>query len=207
MPRVKICGITNLADARVAAEAGADFLGFIFYPKSPRYVTPAQVAEIVAGLDRDGLQFVGVFVDEPQDAVVQVVARCGLDVAQLHGQEPPEAVGALAAQGVPVIKAFRVRDGLSRRALARYRPTAYLLDTYVPGRAGGTGRTFDWSLATVAQRCGPVVLAGGLHPGNVAEAVRTVAPWAVDVSSGVEVAPGRKDPEKVRAFVRNARAC
>jgi phosphoribosylanthranilate isomerase len=207
MTRVKICGITNLEDARVAAEAGADLLGFVFYPQSPRYVEPGSVCQIVQAIRRASfaVRFVGVFVDEAPGSVWQATSVCGLDYAQLHGSEPPETVLALRERGLDVIKAFRVRNGASLAEIERYRATAYLLDSYVPGQPGGTGQTFDWTLAARAKPYGPVILAGGLTPGNVAEAVRTVQPWCVDVSSAVEAAPGCKDPDKVRRFVDAAR--
>jgi phosphoribosylanthranilate isomerase len=211
MTRVKICGITNVEDARVAVEAGADFLGFVFYPKSSRYVTPSQVRKIVAqshfaplrGLEYPipNTHLVGVFVNESPETVAQTLDFCGLDYAQLHGAETPETVSALVEQGFGVIKAFRVRDGAVLAEIERYPATAYLLDTFVAGQAGGTGHTFDWNLAARATRYGPIVLAGGLTPDNVARAVRVAQPWGVDVSSGVEARPGHKDPDKVRRFV------
>jgi phosphoribosylanthranilate isomerase len=210
MTLVKICGITNLEDARAAAAAGADLLGFIFYPKSPRYVPPEAVREIVSDLraETDGgvPRLVGVFVDEASDTVLLTQRCCGLDLVQLHGRESPQTVSQLAAAGVGVIKAFRVRDAGSLSAMAHYRPTAFLLDTYVGGQPGGTGRTFNWKLALGAKEHGRVVLAGGLTPGNVARAVRQVQPWAVDVSSGVEASPGRKDHDLVYRFVANVRS-
>ena len=203
MTRVKICGITNLEDARLAAEVGADLLGLIFYPPSPRYVNPEQACRIVQAL-RDGsilVPCVGVFVDETLDAVRQIMVDCGLDYAQLHGEEPPEMAAALLEEGFQVVKAFRVRDGAFLAQVEDYPATAYLLDTYIPGQPGGTGQSFDWALAAQASVYGPVILAGGLTPGNVAQAVRTARPWGVDVASGVEAAPGRKDPPKVRCFI------
>lgn len=205
MTRVKICGITNLEDARVATGAGADFLGFIFYPQSPRYVTPDQVREIVTQLRHPHPATIGVFVNQRPEIVARTLTFCGLDYAQLHGAEPPAMVAALMERGLRVIKALRVRDGTARAEIERYRATAYLLDTYVPGQPGGTGHTFDWTLAVQAQGCGPLILAGGLTPDNVALAVRTVQPWGVDVSSGVEAAPGRKDPAQVRRFIAAAK--
>ena len=213
MTVVKICGITNLADARVAAGAGADLIGFVFYPPSPRNVSPEGVREIIRGIrptvtvrtSNSGPRFVGVFVDRRTEAVARVLDFCGLDYAQLHGTEPPQDVIALTELGHHVIKAFRVRDADSLAGVSGYQAAAYLLDTYVPGEAGGTGRRFDWSLALDAKRHGPLILAGGLHPDNVGEAVRTIRPWGVDVSSGVEAEPGRKDPEQVRRFVAKAK--
>ncbi|MBN1887748.1 MAG: phosphoribosylanthranilate isomerase [Thermoflexales bacterium] len=203
MVKVKICGITNAGDARVAIEAGADLLGFNFYPKSPRYVTPEQVQDIVAQLaTRNSPQFAGVFVDEDPDVVWQVATECGLDYAQLHGSEPPDQVEALRKRGLGVIKALGVHDASSLAGMGRYQPDLFLLDTCVCGQMGGTGCTFDWTLALQAKAYGPFLLAGGLTSDNVVEAVRTARPWGVDVSSGVEARPGRKDPDKVRAFVK-----
>ena len=210
MVRVKICGITNVEDALAAAEAGADFLGFIFYPPSPRYVTPEQAGEIIAALRRlegeTGRQHptraVGVFVDEELDRVRETIRECDLDYAQLHGEEPPEVVAAL---GQRVIKALRVRSAADVERLGAYRAAAYLLDAYHPTMQGGTGQAWDWELATAAKQYGPVILAGGLNPDNVAGAVRRVRPYGVDVSSGVESSPGRKDIAKVRRFVAAAK--
>ncbi len=204
--RIKICGLTSLADAEAAAAAGADLLGFVFHPASPRALRPEAARAIVAALRprHPALAFVGVFVDRPLEEVRQVMAFVGLDLAQLHGREPPEAVAALGERG---IKAVRVRDRASlEAALARYRPGVFLLDAWDPDRAGGTGRPFPWALLEGVRIPRPWFLAGGLTPENVGEAVRRLRPWGVDVSSGVEAAPGRKDPEKVRRFVAAARA-
>ena len=203
MTQVKICGITNRQDAIIAVEAGADLLGFIFYPPSPRAVTPERAAAIAGSLQdvAHAARLVGVFVDESLQNVRQTVSRCGLAYAQLHGAEPPSAVAALEDDGIAVIKAFRVRDGVSASEMARYRASAYLLDAYVAGQPGGTGRTFDWQLVVRAARRFPVLLAGGLTPDNVAQAVQSVRPWGVDVASGVEQSPGRKDAHEVRRFV------
>ena len=139
------------------------------------------------------------------ERVAAIVRACGLDHAQLHGSEPPDAVDALVLQRLGVIKGFRVRDGDALGDMARYRPTAFLLDTYVTGRPGGTGETFDWRLARDAPPGARVILAGGLAPDNVADAIRTAWPWGVDVSSGVEARPGRKDPDRVRRFIAAAK--
>ncbi len=205
--QVKICGITNVDDAREALLAGADLLGFVFFPRSSRYVTPAQARAIIAAARqvRSDWLAVGVFVDEPLETVHSMVAECGLDRAQLHGVESPAMVAALEAAGVRVIKAFRVREAESLAEVGNYPATALLLDAYVPGSAGGAGVTFDWELAQPARGTAPVLLAGGLTPENVAEAVAQVQPWGVDVSSGVESAPGRKDAAKLRAFVAAAK--
>jgi phosphoribosylanthranilate isomerase len=208
--QVKICGIANVEDGLAAAEAGAVLLGLIFYPPSPRSVAPSRACHIIEAVRRvfSAVRFVGVFVDEEPGSVRKIVTHCNLDYAQLHGSEPPEMVRALMDEELKIIKAFRVRDGTSLGEMERYRPTAYLLDAYVPGQPGGTGRTFDWKLAVRAKEYGPILLAGGLTPDNVAEAVCTVHPWSVDVASGVEVAPGRKDHGKLRRFVAAVnRAC
>jgi phosphoribosylanthranilate isomerase len=209
MTLVKICGITNQHDAQLALDCGADFLGFVFYPKSPRYVTADQVQKIVGGLDlpfdRPKAGFVGVFVDEELETVARILKQCGLAYAQLHGTESPEMVRALMKQSHRVIKGFRVRDESYIQMLGDYRPTAFLLDAYVPGRPGGTGHAFEWSLALHAKRFGRLVLAGGLTPDNVSAAIAGVHPWAVDVSSGVEAVPGRKDPGKLDGFIRAAK--
>jgi len=198
MVRIKICGITNLEDALLAADLGADALGFIFYPKSPRTVAPAAALAIIAQLP-PLVTTVGVFVDEDAAAVRDLAARVGLDWVQLHGQESPEYCRSL---GRRVIKGFRIRDQNSLSALAAYRGAAQalLLDTYKKGQIGGTGETFDWALAREARKFGPIILAGGLNPENVAQAIAAAQPQAVDVASGVEAAPGKKDPEKLERF-------
>lgn len=208
MIRVKICGLTNVKDALVAVEAGADLLGFIFYPPSPRSTTPEQAQKIITEVQSASpdVHAVGVFVDETPEAVVEIASRCGLDAVQLHGDEPPEMVAALMAEGLDVFKAFRVRDEAFLAQMERCRPTAYLLDAYAAGKHGGTGQTFDWELAARAKTHGPILLAGGLTPANVARAVRAVHPWGVDTASGVEAAPGRKDEDVVRAFVAAAKS-
>ena len=198
MVRIKICGITNLEDALLAAGLGADALGFIFYPKSPRKVAQEAAREIIAQLPPFVLS-VGVFVDEDAALVRDLAARVGLDWLQLHGQESPEYCRSL---GRRVIKGFRIRDENSLLDLAAYRGAAQalLLDTYKQGQAGGTGETFDWRLAKEARQFGPIILAGGLNPDNVARAIEMAQPQAVDVGSGVETAPGKKDPEKLKRF-------
>jgi phosphoribosylanthranilate isomerase len=198
MVRIKVCGITNLEDALLAAELGADALGFIFYPPSPRKVAPEEARAIIAQLP-PFVTTVGVFVDEDAALVSTLAARLGLDWVQLHGQESPEYCRTL---GRRVIKGFRIQDKSSLADMAVYRGAAQalLLDTYKKGQAGGTGETFDWRLANEAKAYGPIILAGGLTPYNVAQAIATAQPRAVDVASGVEVAPGKKDPEKLRKF-------
>jgi phosphoribosylanthranilate isomerase len=197
MTRVKICGITNLEDALFAAEAGADALGFVFYAKSPRCIVPDRAREIILRLP-PFVAKVGVFVNEELDQVEKIMACCHLDYAQLHGDETPEQVAALAPRA---IKAVRVRSMADVERLRDYRAAAYLLDAYHPTKPGGTGETWDWELATAAKQYGPIILAGGLTPDNVVGAIKRVHPYAVDVSSGVEAAPGIKDHQKVRRFI------
>jgi len=198
MVRIKICGITNLEDARLAAGLGADALGFIFYPQSPRKVEPDAARAIIAQLPPLVIS-VGVFVDEEAATLRELAARVGLDWLQLHGQESPEYCRNL---GRRVIKGVRIKDEASLAALADYQNAvqAFLLDTYKKGQIGGTGETFDWTLARQAKKYGPIILAGGLTPANVDQAIKIARPEAVDAASGVEAAPGKKDPEKLRNF-------
>jgi phosphoribosylanthranilate isomerase len=200
--RVKICGITDLADAQVAVEAGADALGFNFYEKSPRFVPTKTTAEISRSLPLFTLR-VGVFVNPSAELVRRAIGECGLNLLQFHGDELPEFCTQF---GLMSMKAFRVRDAGSLEGLAKYQTDAWLLDAYASDIFGGTGEKFNWNLAIEAQKIGkPVFLAGGLTPENVAEAVRQVQPFGVDVSSGVESSPGRKDHAKVRAFIKAAK--
>ncbi len=200
MVRVKICGIINLEDALLAADLGANALGFIFYAKSPRSVAPEVAREIIRQLP-PFIVTVGVFVNEDAAVVRDLAERVGLDWVQPHGSETPEYCRSL---GRRVMKAFRIQDEESLKDLQAYRGAvqAFLLDTYKKGQVGGTGETFDWELARQAQSYGPIVLAGGLTPANVAQAIAIAQPQAVEVASGVESAPGKKDPEKLRAFFR-----
>lgn len=202
--RVKICGITNLEDAELAVALGADALGFIVFPRSPRCVSPAAARAIIDRLPATVLP-VAVVVNETVDAARAIMAESGCRVAQLHGQEPPAFLDAL---GYPAIKALSVATQADLAPIPSYaHAAAILLDTKVAGQHGGTGVAFDWTLARTAQEFGqPIILAGGLNPENVAEAIRVAQPCAVDVSSGVEREPGRKDPEKLRALFAAIRA-
>jgi len=200
--KVKICGITNFADGMAAVEAGADALGFVFCEQSPRGITP----EAAGGIIRRLPPFVvkaGVFVNAPEEAVFEAIRLCGLNLLQFHGDEPP----AYCLQfGLMSMKAFRVRGAESLRVLADYPTDAWLLDAYTPDKPGGTGESFDWDLALEARGLGrPIFLAGGLTPANVAAAVQRVRPYAVDVSSGVEATPGKKDHVKIKAFIQAAK--
>src|SRR5258708_558585 len=200
--KVKICGITNLADGLAAAEAGADALGFVFFEQSPRKVSLADAAGIIRALPPFIIK-VGLFVNAEEDQVFRAIAECGLNLLQFHGEETPEYCLQF---GLMSMKAFRVRDAASLAHLSAYQTEAWLLDAFSPDKRGGTGQQFNWELAIEAQKLGrPVFLAGGLTPENVADAVAKVRPYGVDVSSGVEASPGRKSHEKVRAFIMNAK--
>jgi phosphoribosylanthranilate isomerase len=209
VPRVKICGLTSLGDAQHAVDHGAWALGMIFWPGSKRACAPDEAARITGSLRRHA-ETVGVFVDQPLDEVVAHVEQLRLSMVQLHGGEGPAYAEEVARRtGAKVIKALRIRTGqdVVRTGMFRF-VDLHLLDTYVEGEPGGTGRSFDWSLAAERHFADtiPLVLSGGLTPENVAEAVEQVAPYAVDVASGVEAAPGVKDPEKVAAFLAAAGA-
>jgi phosphoribosylanthranilate isomerase len=205
MTQVKICGITNWPDARLAVDLGAAFLGFNFCPKSPRFIEPPAARRIIARLPKD-VCAAGIFVNERPDVVDSIGYQARLDFAQLHGEESPRVVAELA-RAYGVIKAFRVKPRFRITALARYGDSsAFLLDAFEAKQHGGTGRTFDWTVAAKAKKYGFVFLAGGLNPGNVAEAIRAARPYAVDVASGVEASPGKKDPAKLRAFLETVQA-
>lgn len=203
--KIKICGITNATDALAAVEAGADALGFVFHRKSPRRVDAKVVKAIVSELPPFVLP-VGVFVDEDAKVVRDCMDECGLALAQLHGDEPASYCERL---GRPVLKAIRLRDRGSFLALAEFQGRAqvrgFVVDAFSEEAYGGTGQTTDWNLAAEAAKAARILLAGGLTPANVVEAIERVRPYGVDVSSGVEASPGKKDPEKVRAFVRAVR--
>lgn len=201
MVKVKICGITSLEDAMMAVEAGADALGFVFYEKSPRFINPLTAANIIAKLPPFVLT-VGLFVNEELEKINWTADYCGLDLIQLHGDEGPDECMEVSRR---VIKAFRIKDIVSIEPMKKYQVSGFLLDAWCPDTYGGTGMTFNWEMAAAARQYGRIILAGGLTPANVAEAVRLVQPYAVDVSSGVESAPGRKDLEKVREFIRLAK--
>lgn len=201
MVKVKICGITNLEDALTAIEAGADALGFVFYPLSPRHIFPELASKIIRRLP-PFVQTVGLFVNEDLSIVNTIADQCGLDVIQLHGEEPPGYCESVRRR---VIKAFRVKDISTLDSLVQYHVASHLLDAWSPSALGGTGQTFNWEIAITAAALRPIILAGGLTPDNVAEAVRRVKPYAVDVSSGVECSPGRKDADKIRKFIIHAR--
>jgi phosphoribosylanthranilate isomerase len=199
---VKICGITNVEDGLAAVEAGADALGLIFYEQSPRYMPIEKAAAVIRNLPEPIVK-VGVFVDADEDTVYRAIRECGLNLLQFHGGESPEYCVQF---GIMSMKAFQVRDAQSLSRLPDFKTDAWLLDAYSPDKLGGTGERFNWDLAIEARKLGrPIFLAGGLTPENIAEAVRHVEPYAVDVSSGVEASPGKKDHGKVMAFVAAAK--
>ena len=199
---VKICGITSAADAVASAEAGADAVGLMFYEDSPRHVTLEQAKIISAALPPHVMR-VGVFVNADEAFVHQALTECVLNILQFHGDETPEDCSRYP---VMTLKAFRVKGEETLQQLEAYPTAGYLLDAYVKDSLGGTGATFNWDLAVRAQEFGkPILLAGGLTPDNVADAVRKVQPFGVDVSSGVESEPGRKDPARMKAFVEAAK--
>ncbi len=230
MTIIKICGITNLEDAITASEAGADILGFIFYPPSARYVPPETVRKIVQSstfnvqnrqknieletLNLERPAFVGVFVNSPADEIRQVMDFCGLDFAQLHGDESPEMVANFDGGAFKAINPQSLAEA-EQQAQKFFAPSPLrervrtspfiLLDAFHPTERGGTGKTADWGLAAQLARSYPILLAGGLTPENVARAIATVHPLGVDVSSGVETFKGKKDPDKVRAFIEQVR--
>lgn len=198
--KVKICGITNWRDAKRAVEAGADLLGFNFYPLSPRYVEPGQARRIARRLPRRVAK-VGVFVNQREDVMLEIARAVGLDYLQLHGDESPDLVSRLA-RSVRVIKAFQVRDRFRASRLRSFSASAFLLDGFSRSRRGGTGNTFAWGVAQRAKHYGRIFLAGGLKPENIAAAILEVRPYAVDICSGVEAVPGRKDAKRIRELMQ-----
>jgi len=196
--RIKICGVTRIEDAQRAVDLGAAALGFNFYPPSPRYIEPEPARAIIRRLP-PFVTAVGVFADETDPGhVISLARESGATAVQVHGPRFPALHELLSV--FTLVVAVAVREGFKPEELRNIKPSAFLLDAFEPDRLGGTGRTFDWSVAREAKRYGPIILAGGLTPENVAQAVREVRPFAVDVASGVESAPGIKDPAKLRAF-------
>jgi phosphoribosylanthranilate isomerase len=203
MVKVKVCGITNPEDGLFAAKAGADAVGLVF-AESPRRLSVEEAREIAATLPDDILK-VGVFVNEVPEVVLRLSSKVGLDYAQLHGDETPEAVDAVRERGLKVIKALRVRDAGSLKAIEGYEADLFLLDAYSKEVRGGTGESFDWELAKALKGCDNILVSGGLTPENVREAVRFFDPYGVDASSSLEDAPRKKNEERVRRFIGAAK--
>lgn len=205
-PKIKFCGITSLDDAERAVSAGAWAVGLIFWPDSPRACDPDEAATIARALKRRA-EVVGVFVNATLDEVAAMADAAELTMLQLHGDEGPVFCGEAARRtGCRVIKAVRVRSGADIQALEAFHTDFHLLDSHSPGRRGGTGETFAWELARAHRGPIPVILSGGLKPENVAAAIAATRPYAVDVASGVELSPGKKDPDKLQAFGEAVRA-
>lgn len=196
--RVKICGVRSMEEAEAAVEAGADALGFNFWPRSPRYIAPDAARSVVRQLS-PLISAIGVFVNEDRQRIAEIVSDVGLNAAQLHGDETPEFCAGLGS--IKIIKAIRVADDFDCASINRYSASMMLLDTSVKGSYGGTGKSFDWRVAIEAKRYARIILAGGLTIENVAEAITSVKPFAIDVCSGVEAEPGRKDTGKLRRFM------
>ncbi len=201
MIRIKICGLTRLTDALAAVEAGADALGFVFWAKSPRAISPAVAREIVREV-AGRAETVGVFVDEEPWRLEGIVREVGIDVAQLHGREDAAYVRRLSVRCYP---AFRIRGREDEAAIRARAPARFLLDAYRPGVPGGTGESFDWEVARRLRDVGELWLAGGLSPANVARALDASGPAGVDVSSSLEARPGEKDPDRIRSFIQEVR--
>lgn len=201
MTKIKICGITNLEDALMAVEMGADALGFIFSEVSQRKISPERAEQIIPVLP-PFIKTVGVFVNQSAEEIKEISAKTCIDVIQLHGHESPTFCRSFKQK---VIKAIHVENKSDLFKMTEYKVSAFVLDSKVEGKFGGTGRTFNWDFAVEAKKLGPVILSGGLNPENIAEAIDQVNPYAVDVASGVEVEPGVKDPDKVAAFIKEVR--
>jgi phosphoribosylanthranilate isomerase len=199
--KVKICGITNIDDALLAAELGADALGFIFVKTSSRRIRPTVARKIIQELPPFVIP-VGVVADATHDEILELIDETGICCVQLHGNESPKQ---LAKFPVPVYKSFRVDEEFNPETLRRYKGSAYLLDTHIDGTLGGTGKTFDWDIAVKAKAYGRIILAGGLNPENILEAIQKVQPYAVDINSGVESAPGKKDKNKLEQLFKTIR--
>lgn len=199
---VKICGITNLEDAKHAVKSGADALGFNFFEGSSRFVTPERAADIIRRMP-EHISKIGVFVDADRKHIHDVIEFAKLSAVQLHGHEGPDD---LVDYEISAIKVFRVSVNFDVEVMRNYIVEAFLLDTYKEGALGGTGQTFDWQLAIKAKEYGRIILSGGLTPDNIEAAVRFVQPYGVDVSSGVEARPGKKDPQKVLDFIARAKS-
>jgi phosphoribosylanthranilate isomerase len=200
--KVKICGITNIDDALYAEELGADALGFIFVKSSSRYIAPKAARKIIQELPPFVVP-VGIFADMAYNDILEIIDQTSIGCVQLHGEETPKQ---LVKYPVPVYKSFRVDSNFNPEILRRYKGSAYLLDTKIHGELGGTSQTFDWEIAIKAKEYGRIILAGGLNPENVLEAIQKIQPYAIDVNSGVESAPGKKDKNKLEQLFKTIRS-
>lgn len=199
---IKICGIINVEDALKATDLGADALGFVFYEKSPRKIAKEKAKEIIDSLPKEIVK-VGLFVDELEEKVSEITSYCDFDILQFHGDETPDYCKKFPQK---IIKAFRIKNKESLANIPKYEVDYYLLDAYSEVAPGGTGRTFNWDLAREAKKFGrPIILSGGLNPKNIVEALKKVSPFGVDVSSGVESSPGKKDHRKLKEFITKVR--
>ncbi|MDD4939378.1 MAG: phosphoribosylanthranilate isomerase [Candidatus Omnitrophica bacterium] len=204
MVKVKICGITNLEDAQASANAGCDALGFVFYKKSPRYILPEKAAGIIRKLPGTVMK-IGVFVNAREKTIRRIIKRCGINILQFHGRESIEFCRRF--KDYKIIKAFRMRGRMDPRQILRYKTFAYLFDAFMESKPGGTGKNFNWKLVRhIDGITRPVFLSGGLSSGNVKKAIEVVRPEWVDVSSSVEIKPGKKDHKKVREFIKAAKS-
>lgn len=203
MTKIKICGITNEEDALLAAQLGADMLGFVFYPKSKRFIAPEKASDIAKKLP-PYVAKVGVFVDEKRDGVLKAAGPAMIDMLQFHGDETPEYCDGFKGD-FKVIKAFRLKGKEDLDRINDYNVDFYLLDTYMPDTVGGTGKAFDRDIISDFKFSKPVILSGGLTPDNVEDAIRKIAPYGVDVSSGLEISPGKKDAGIMKRFMENVR--
>ncbi len=203
MIKVKICGITNFEDAQTAVLAGCDMLGFVFYEKSPRYIRPDRAGDIISSLPGE-VEKVALFVNEQKKTIIDILNQIKeIDILQFHGDETPDYCNAFNKR---IIKAIRVKNKDSVKQMASYNVNFFLLDAFKKDVYGGTGENFEWKLAKNAKAYNvPIILSGGLNPENVKEAIELVEPYAVDVSSGVEISPGRKDPELIKKFIQEVR--
>ncbi len=203
MIKVKICGITNLEDAVSSIEAGTDALGFVFYKKSPRYITPEEASRIIKELPAHIIK-IGVFANAKEKVIRRIAKFCSLDILQFHGNESAEFCRRFG--GYKIIKVIRIKDRIDLKNMLKYKPFAYLFDTYTKLKLGGSGKNFNWKLVSPLARVGrPIFLSGGLTAKNVKEAIKAACPDWVDVSSSVEITPGKKDREKVKDFIREAK--
>ncbi len=201
--KIKICGITNLKDAKAAVEEGADALGFVFYKKSPRYIVPERASQIIRHLPRPVIK-IGVFVNAQEKNIRRIARLCRLDMLQFHGNELPEFCARF--RGYQIIKAFRIKDKINLKNISRYKTFAWLFDTFVKSKVGGTGKRFKWELiGKIDKITKPIFLSGGLTARNVREAIKVAHPNWVDVSSSVEIKPGQKDYAKVKKFIAAAK--